>query len=276
MKKIFILIVCLYNLSPTFAQYYYQDILGTEQTNRQYKLLADKRLNKVSAISYEPNNQPSKDFVLEQTVINNGKEILTRSATAGSGESIFKSLYEKNRLVKTVDSGSHAINTVNYEYNGDGKLVNVLSVSKDFDGSFTSSESHSWTYNSKGKPERMIKVKNTKDTTKILFVYDEFGNVAEEKWTRNNRTLETYYYYYNAGNLLTDIVRFNRRAKQMLPDYMFEYDAEGRMTSMTQTQSASANYLVWKYQYNPQGFKAKEYVFNKQKELLGRIEYSYQ
>ncbi|MDB5190632.1 MAG: hypothetical protein JWQ96_195 [Segetibacter sp.] len=276
MKKLFILFIVLGVTSSAFSQYYYQDILGTDQTNKQYATLVSKQLKKVSAISYEQNSEPSKDFVLEQTVSNNGREIITRSATSGSGESFFKSSYENNKLIKTVDSGTHAINTVTYTYNSDGKLLQINSVSKDFDGSFTTKESHTWAYNSKGKPERMLKVKNEKDTTRILFSYDEFGNVAEERWTKNNRTLETYYYYYNANNQLTDIVRFNRKAKQMLPDYMFEYDTEGHITSMTQTQSTSANYLVWKYQYNPQGLKAKEYVFNKQKELLGRIEYNYQ
>jgi hypothetical protein len=45
---------------------------------------------------------------------------------------------------------------------------------------------------------------------------------------------------------------------------------------MTQTQSGSANYLIWRYSYNENGMKEKEVVFNKQKELLGRIEYRYQ
>ncbi|MEJ7680802.1 MAG: hypothetical protein WKG06_23710 [Segetibacter sp.] len=62
----------------------------------------------------------------------------------------------------------------------------------------------------------------------------------------------------------------------MLPDYIFEYDPKGRITQMTQTQSGSANYLIWKYTYNENGMKEKEIVFNKQKEMLGRIEYKYE
>jgi hypothetical protein len=57
---------------------------------------------------------------------------------------------------------------------------------------------------------------------------------------------------------------------------MFEYDNMGRVSQMTQTQSGSANYLVWKYSYNENGMKQKEVVYNKKRELLGRIEYSYQ
>ena len=122
----------------------------------------------------------------------------------------------------------------------------------------------------------MLKIKNGTDTTVITFKYDDAGNVGEETWMKNNRVIETYYYYYNAKKQLTDVVRFSRKAKAMLPDYMFEYDTKGHITQMTQTQKGSANYLVWKYQYNEDGMKEKEVVYNKQKEMLGRIEYKYQ
>jgi hypothetical protein len=45
---------------------------------------------------------------------------------------------------------------------------------------------------------------------------------------------------------------------------------------MTQTQRGRANYLIWKYNYNENGMKNKEVVYNKQKEFLGKIEYTYQ
>jgi hypothetical protein len=44
---------------------------------------------------------------------------------------------------------------------------------------------------------------------------------------------------------------------------------------MTQTQRGRANYLIWKYNYNENGMKNKEVVYNKQKEFLGKIEYTY-
>ncbi|MDB5248301.1 MAG: hypothetical protein JWQ40_2695 [Segetibacter sp.] len=275
MKNKLLTAFLLIAFSQTNAQYYYSDIVGTKQTNQLYKLLLGFQYKRISATSYE-GNEPSKDFVLEQNITNDGKQVITRSATIGSRESFFISNYQNNRISKTVDSGNNAINTVLYEYDKTGKVVSINSTSKDFDGTFTNTEQHIWMYNDKGLPEKMLKIKNQTDTTSVAFIYDEEDNVAEERWSRNKRRTETYYYYYNPKKQLTDIVRYNRKAKTMLPDYMFEYDNRGHITQMTQTQNGTANYLTWKYVYNENGMKEKEYVFNKQKELLGRIEYKYQ
>lgn len=256
------------------AQYYYSDIVGTKQTNQQYKLLRAFQYKRINAASYA-GNEPSKDFLLEQTIAEDGRKIITHSATVGNMESYFISNFQNNKVTKTVDSGNNAINTVIYEYDNTGKVISTSATSKDFDGTFTSEEKHLWSYSEKGLPEKMLKIRNQADTTLVTFVYED-DNVAEERWSKNNRVIETWYYYYNPKKQLTDIVRFNRKAKAMLPDYIFEYDNKGYITQMTQTQSGSANYLVWKYTYNENGMKEKEIVFNKQKELLGRIEYRYQ
>lgn len=256
------------------CQYYYADIAGTKQTNQQYKLMRAFQIKRINAVSFE-GGQPSKDFLMEQIVTDDGRRIITHSASAGSMESYFISHYQNNKVNKTIDSSNNAINTVMYRYDNAGKIVSTSATSKDFDKTFSNEERHIWSYNEKGLPEKMIKIKNQTDTTFVTFAYEN-DNVAEEKWTKSNRTIETYYYYYNEKKQLTDIVRFSRKAKTMLPDYIFEYDGKGRIAQMTQTQSGSANYLVWRYTYNENGMKEKEIVFNKQKEMLGRIEYQYQ
>ena len=275
MKNVLLFVSVFFASTYVNAQYYYLDIVGTKQTNQTYKLLRAFQYKHINATSFE-GNVPSKDFVLDQTITADGRQIITRSATIGSTESFFISHYLNNRIVKTVDSSRNAINTVTYDYDNSGKLLSTNNISEDFDGTFKSSESHVWSYNEKGLPLKMLKVKNNTDTTLVTFSLDEQDNVAEEKWSKNNRTLETYYYYYNPKKQLTDVVRYNVKAKTMLPDFMFEYDAKGHIVQMTQTQKGSANYLVWKYIYNDEGIKQKEVVYNKQKEMLGRIEYSYQ
>lgn len=274
MKNLVLAASIIFAFAKADAQYYYTDIIGTKQTNQQYKLLRAFQYKRVNAISYE-GDQPSKDFLLEQSITNDGRKIITHSASIGSMESYFISNYQNNKVNNTVDSGNNAINTVIYEYDNTGKVISTSATSKDFDGTFTNEERHIWSYNEKGLPDTMLKIKNKNDTTLVTFTYDD-DNVAEERWTKNNRILETYYYYYNPKKQITDIVRYSRKAKAMLPDYMFEYDAKGRLTQMTQTQSGTANYLVWRYTYNENGMKEKEIVFNKQKEVLGRIEYNYQ
>lgn len=274
MKNLVLAALIILLLSKADAQYYYTDIIGTKQTNQQYKLLRAFQYKRVKATSYE-GDQPSKDFLLEQSITNDGRKIITHSASIGTMESYFISNYQNNKVSNTVDSGNNAINTVIYEYDNTGKVISTIAKSKDFDGTFTNEERHIWSYNEKGLPDKMLKIKNKNDSTLVTFTYED-DTVADEKWTKNNRILETYYYYYNSKKQITDIVRYNRKAKAMLPDYMFEYDAKGRLTQMTQTQNGTANYLVWKYTYNENGMKEKEIVFNKQKEVLGRVEYNYQ
>ncbi|MEJ7826949.1 MAG: hypothetical protein WKF91_02100 [Segetibacter sp.] len=276
MKKILLFAMVSCFAMQVESQYYYLDIIGTKQTNQQYNLIRTHQLKRINAVSFEGNNQPSKDFLLEQTVAKDGRQIITHSATVGSTQSFFISHYENNRLVKTVDSSNNARNTVVYNYDNAGRITSINSINKDFDGTFINSENHTWTYNEKDLPVSMLKVKNEKDTTLVLFILDDQDNVAEERWKKNNRITETYYYYYNPKKQLTDVVRFSRKAKAMIPDYTLDYDNNGRITEMRQTQATSANYLIWKYVYNDKGMKEKEYVFNKQKELLGKIEYSYQ
>ena len=121
----------------------------------------------------------------------------------------------------------------------------------------------------------MLKIKNGRDTTFIRFILDEKGNIAEERATRNKTDLPTIFYYYDADNRLTDIVRYSLKAKRLLPDNVFEYGEGGKLSSMLVVPDGSNDYLKWLYEYNEKGLKIKESCFSRQKELLGRIEYQY-
>ena len=275
MKNI-LLITLVLCAAAANAQFYYTDVLGTKQTNQLNKLMQANSLKKVTGKSFESNNEVSEGFLLEQTISNNGQKVVTKSGTVKTGISYFTSVLQGGRLAKTTDSSMNAIVNSEYAYDSKGNLTSLSSVSKDFDGLFSSTEKHLWTYNSNNVPEKMLKIKNETDTTIVSFVLDGEANVAEEIWKKNNRTIETYYYYYNAKKQLTDIVRFNRKANQLLPDFIFEYDSRGRVNQMTQSQHSRANYLIYKISYNEAGFKDKEYLFNKTKEFLGKVEYSYQ
>src|SRR3954453_6554186 len=171
MKTFFIAIASLLFSGYSMAQYYYLDIIGTRQTNQQYKLLRAFQYKSISATSYE-GNMPLKDFLLEQRISNDGTQIITHSANIGNNESYFISNFSNNRVVKTVDSSTNAINTVLYEYDNVGRLASTTNTSKDFDGKFTSVERHVWSYNEKGLPEKMLKIKNGSDTTLITFALD--------------------------------------------------------------------------------------------------------
>jgi hypothetical protein len=117
---------------------------------------------------------------------------------------------------------------------------------------------------------------NGTDTTIVRFVTDEKGNIAEEHSVRNKTELPTVYYYYDEGNRLTDIVRYNPKAQRLLPDYIFEYDGGGRPASMLIVpEQGVSEYQKWIYEYNEKGLKIKESCFNRRKEFLGSIGYEY-
>ena len=121
----------------------------------------------------------------------------------------------------------------------------------------------------------MVKIKNDLDTTYISFVPDEKGNPGEEKSIHKGQPQPTVYYYFDDQNRLTDIVRYNQRAKKLLPDYIFEYDAQGRLATMLVTMEGSNDYQKWHYSYNDKGLKSKDDCYSKTRVLIGRMEYRY-
>lgn len=57
---------------------------------------------------------------------------------------------------------------------------------------------------------------------------------------------------------------------------MFEYDEQNRVIQkITTTPSLKVSYLIWRYIYDNKGLKTKEALFNDDKQLTGKIEYSY-
>ncbi|WP_153800021.1 hypothetical protein [Foetidibacter luteolus] len=258
-----------------FGQYYYNDILTNYQTSVRNELLRKNNIRSVTATSYESDNSLSENFRVQQTISQNGNLVVTNSTDAAGISTITRSSFANGKIQSNTDSNANVVTRVNYIYNNEGSIVNISSVTEDAFMNSHSEEQHQWVY-ANGRPEYMLRIKDKKDTTRVEFVYDEKGNVAEEKWRRRNYTLEHWFYYYNNNNQLTDIVRYNAKAKRMLPDFLFEYDAQGNLVQMTQVPSGGSNYLVWKYSFNEIGLKNSESCFNKQGQPVGKIVYVYQ
>jgi hypothetical protein len=72
-------------------------------------------------------------------------------------------------------------------------------------------------------------------------------------------------------------VRYNDRAKQLLPEYMFEYSASNQVIQKITVPTNNSDYLIWRYQYSPQGLKTKEVVYSKndKRNPMGKVEYQY-
>lgn len=275
MKQIFGAIFGLLISTFSFAQYYYNDVIATGLSNNQQKLLKQNKIKTVKAISKEADNSIIEGFSVEQKINSNATEIVTTSKSTLGKASILTSTYENGRIINTSDETDGVSTSTSYSYTDAGLLQSLVSSTIDTSMNGTTTESHTWIYNANGVPVKMIKVKNNSDTTVIDFVIDEKGFVGEEHWKRKGKNAESYYYYYNDAGLITDIVRYNSRAKKMLPDFMYEYDATGKMKQMIQVLAGGSNYNTWKYSYNENGLKQKEVCYDKKKQMIGSIEYTY-
>jgi YD repeat-containing protein len=274
MKKAFGFVIATLVSAVSFGQHYYNDVVSINTSNNNYKLLKQQNIRMVKATSYEADNSPAENFLLEQELDNN--KMFTRSSSTDNTVSTVTSYYENNLLKRTVDTIRGVKNTTDYVYDAAGRIQSITTSSVDPEHKGNSTEAHVWLYKQDGKPDHMLKIKNGTDTMKAEFVYDEKGNLAEERWKKRNRTIDTYYYYYNDKNQLTDIVRLNLKVRKLLPEFIFQYNEQGLVSQMLQVVPGSGNYLIWRYTYDSRGFKQKEVCFNKKKELVGRVEYTYQ
>lgn len=268
--------VLLISLVPVFAecQFYYTDIIITMQTNDQYALLRKNNIHFVSTKSFEADQTLSPDFKLEQEISKDGKTIVTSSSSLNTGNTISTAYYENNNLVKTVDSSENIVSVTQIKYTEDNYPVRISSTSIDHFMNSKLIETHEWMYEN-NLPVKMLLIKNEIDTTQVEFEY-EHQEIISETWKKGGRPIEKYFYYYNNSGIITDIVRYNTKAQQMLPDFTFDYDAQNRVITFTQVRSSASNYFTWEYKYLPNGLKDTESCFDKQKLPVGKIVFNYQ
>lgn len=272
----FLFIVALLVSSQTYTQYYYNDIVANQQSNKQYQLLKDNKIKKIKATSYDGNNRPSEGFIVEQDFSSDYKKLTTLSTISSGAVSTLVTYYENDKLKSSHEHARGVETQTDYTYDEKGRIWLINSATTDTSVKSTSTESHIWSYNDKNQPQIMLKIKNKRDTTRIEMITDEFGNVGEERWKIKTTPFETYYYYYNDKSQLTDIVRFKKRAQKLLPDFLFEYDTLGRIVQMVQVPAVNSNYMTWKYVFNDKGLKQEEICTDRQKQIVGKIEYTYQ
>lgn len=278
MKKILIPATLVLLTHLLHAQHYYNDILGAKKTAEQWKLYKQNAVSSVTTKSFESDGQPSEGFLLEQKINLKERSIETLAGAASTGKSLLTSYFnDKDELVKTVDKNDISENTSVYKYDEAGNLLAIETNSITEDTSFSLTEKHIWFYNNNGQAEKMLKIKNEKDTVTVRVNYDEKGNAKEEVDFAKGKQLDRFYFYYNDKNQLSDIVRYNIRYQKMLPDYSFEYEGNGRLTEMTvyRIQSSGSDYLTWMYLYDEKGLKLKEACVDKDRKLVGKIEYEY-
>ena len=264
------------------AQYFYKDIVSNKQLSAEMAAYKEKKIHNIKLKSYEEDDKPSKGFFCEKKISKDFKksELFTKSEL--SATSLFTSVFnEQGDLLASTDSSEISLTHNDYSYDRSGRVIKIFSSIKSNDDDFTSeiTEEHIYQYNEKNLPVSMILVKNRRDSTKILFAPDENSNVGLEKNTKDG---SKYYYYYDDKKQLTDVVHANEYRKNLVADYVFEYDEAGMLVQMTTTEEgrgkekedSQPNFFIWRY-VNENGLRMKEGLFSKDGNLVGSVEYEY-
>ncbi|MGZ5253378.1 MAG: hypothetical protein ACXWV4_03385 [Flavitalea sp.] len=275
MKKVFyILILSFISVSAT-AQYYYKDIELTRQMHQKYQALKNAGIRSINLKSLEADGSPTEGFSGVQSIEGNYRHMTTTMSTPISPKSFLENWFDAaGRLIKTVDSTDGSKSVSEYSYDNNGKLASIQNYTSSV-GKIIETETHQWKSDGEGKYISMIRIRNDKDTSFYNFLTDENGNIIEETGRRGQNALPTVFYYYDDQNRLTDVVRYSKKASRLLPDFVMEYDDASRIKSLMIIPEGSDDYQRWIYQYNEKGLRTKEVVFNKRKQQLGSIEYSY-
>ncbi|HEX2608916.1 MAG TPA: hypothetical protein VHK91_16150 [Flavisolibacter sp.] len=273
--KSFLFALLLLSSASSFGQYYYKDIIGTKETSGQMKTYKAQGVSRVVLNSFDQNNVRNDQFYVEQQFIPATQTLRTLTRTDDMDPSVLVSFLDANgNVIQTIDSSEAVISTTFYRYDGNGKLITVESTTVDSSGRSSLSEKHIWEYNG-AQVSRMLRIKNQRDTVFVSFKTDSKGNISEEQEVHKGIASEPVYYYYDDAGRLTDIVRYNTKAKRLLPEYMFEYSATNQVIQKITVPSNSDNYLIWRYQFDNKGLKTKEVIYDKHKQVTGKIEYQY-
>lgn len=274
MKKLPSLFLLLFYFAAN-SQYYYKDLVAAADITRLMNTYTTNNIKKITAKGITPEGSPGSEFS-EVGEING----TTLKVTTNNNKAIATLKYvfnERGQLISSVDSAINVKSTSTYTYDVNGKIIAISNSATDADssGDFSQTEVHQYIYKD-GKLDKMWRVINKTDSLEVRFVTDEHGNVIEERNFRRGVLADPVYYYYDDRNRLTDIVRFNYKANRLLPDYLFEYDENDRVIQkITTTSGNNLGYLTWRYLFDEKGLKTKEALFNKDKQLQGRIDFSY-
>ena len=275
MKNILLPVALMLHMTVS-SQFYYTDLVDARLINERMKNLAALKVKSITATGYDAAGAKTSDFNEWQEIDGEKKSL---KITTRNGQQVNRQFYQFDndyRLTAITDSSAGLKSITSYNYDRNGNITLIKTTVKDSLQDFSETIEHQYHYNAQGKPERLWRILNGKDSSEYRFTLEDHKNVADEQLYRRGIGYDRVYYYYDDRNRLTDVVRYNNRAQKLLPTMMFEYDEAGRIIQkLTVVSADNPDYLIWRYLYNDKGLKTKEALFNKQKELTGRIEYTY-
>lgn len=273
-KPIFILFIALISSYSVSAQYFYHDIYSSKEAQELQQKWKKIGVSTITASSTD------KELFLELMTVwsSDYRQKTTSTFINNQLKSQQESFYNGPRIQRSTEMSKGIEKKIQYSYQEKGLLKQLQVSFTDTAMKIKSSELHIWNYHADGLPEKMLLIKNQTDTTIVEFIIEQLPQprVAEEHWKKKDKTVESYFYYYNDQGILSDIVRFNNRLQKMLPDRVFNYDTEGKLIEMIETLENKSDYYKWIYEYDSNGLKTSEKSFNKAKQLQSQFLYTYQ
>ncbi|NOT50548.1 MAG: hypothetical protein HOP10_04665 [Chitinophagaceae bacterium] len=269
------------------AQYYYNEIVGTMETNRKMQTYLTNKVKTVSADGYTPQGSKATDFSEVQEVKENGKALRIVTVANFNRTVSYSRFDELGHVISIIDSSLGVQNTTTYEYDNAGKIITVQNSVKDPESEINQLEIHRWFYNKDGKPEKMWRIVNSSDSLEVRFIPDENGNPGEEISYKKGKESDHLYYYFDDEGRITDIVRYDEKVKKLVPDNIITYDDAGRVIQIVSSslkdnvgmgirgKAYFVRYITWRYVYNDKGLKTAEALFNPNQEMTGRIKFNY-
>ncbi len=279
MKKTILLVLGMLAVgSKAYAQFYFQDIYNTQQTMATMALLKENKVQLQRVMTLDANMEIDRDFRCERSLSPTYHQMKSQTQSTATGYSALTSSFSaKGQLTKTVDSSTASITTTLYRYDAQGRLQSVSSSSVARESKIRFDETRNYTYDSAGHLQQMVQKKsNSTDSAVVAFKTDSAGHVTEELEQRKGVPAKRTYYNYDKNGQLTDVYRYQPAKKRMLPDYIFEYNAQGQVTKLTTVNAQTSSYTIWEYEYQGNGLPSKETCYGKGKELLGMVKYSYE
>ena len=142
--KNFFFIIAVFTSTTLQAQYYYNDIIGTQETNRQMKIYLANKVNTVSAKGIDPEGRQTNDFSELQEVKENGAALKIATRNNLSNTIFYNRFDNQGRLTSITDSSTYIQSITSYEYDANGRIVLVKNSIKDTANDFNQTEIHKW------------------------------------------------------------------------------------------------------------------------------------
>lgn len=276
MKKLALICIVLPLAQLLQAQFYYNDLIQQQQhLNRHQQYREQKVLRIVATSRASDDMQDVTPLTVEQQYNNSYSQLKTQTSAVSGRSSIANYYNGQGQLYKTVDSSDNAVTTYEYQYQGNN-LANITSSSVPLGEKTRTVEVHQWSYDSLGKPMQMLRIRNGSDSSLIRLSYDNSGNVSEEQVFKNGVAGEKVFYYYDEQHRITDIVRYQDKLGKLMPDFTFDFNPQGQLSQMMVVQNGGTNYQTWRYSYNNRGLLTAEACYDRQKKLVGKVEYTYE